>query len=503
MRRASIIFLIVAGVLFAGGGTAVADTFTWSQPVDFTSTGSGSNPEQKYGEPSWSYASSVGAMTFSSGHWSDSSGGQIGPPISGELEMVPAPGNSVSLTWTSPFGQAKSVSVSGVVSQPNPGVLCGFTWTLTNGGSTVGSGADGGTIGNTVTVAAGAKVKLTITDASTAYSSACDEALVQLSLQASGSSSLTLDAPASEPVTTSTPTLGGTAATGPGDGSSVAVEVYPGSSASGTPVAFNTASVGAGGQYSAPVSPPLPDGEYTAIAGQTGPSGTLASTPISFRIKANAPPVTLSEPAAGSQVGGSRTVFAGQAGNSPDDSQQVTVVLYSGTGAHGTPLKRVTVNRTGATWSATWPTALALGRYTAQAEQADDAGHTGLSQANTFQVVQEPNVIGRTVHISAGAVASVKVGCVASAGGTCSGDVRILTLRSFSPSAGSPHGPVQVLFAYVTIPAGQSAMIRRTVPSEVLRTLRHAHNVMLRVTATLTPSGGVPTTFSAIRTLSL
>jgi Bacterial Ig-like domain len=510
--RRAIVFLVVAGVLLVVGvGSASADTFAWSQSGDFTSSGGGSNPEHKFGEPSWSYSSSIaGAMTFSSNHWSDSGGGQIGPPISGELEMVPAAGNSVSLTWTSPFSQAKSVSASGVVSEPTPGVLCGFTWTLTNGASTVNNGSDVGgttgnnTIANTLTVAPGATVKLTIADASAAgfYSSACDEALVQLTLQASGSASLTLNAPASEPVTTSTPTFGGTAATGPGDSSSVAVEVYPGSTASGTPVAFSSASVGASGQFSAPVAPPLPDGEYTAVAGQTGPTGMLTSAPVTFRVKANAPPVTLSEPAAGSQVGSSHTVFAGQAGNSADDSQQVTVLLYKGTGAQGTPLRQVTVNRTGATWSATWPTALALGRYTAQAQQTDDAGHTGVSQANTFEVVKESNVIGQAVHVSPGAVASVKVGCVAPAGATCSGDVRVLTLRSFSPSAGSPRGPLQVMFAYVTIPAGQTATIRRTVPSGVLGAMRHAHQVKVRVTATLTPSGGVPTTFSVVRALS-
>jgi hypothetical protein len=63
----------------------------------------------------------------------------------------------------------------------------------------------------------------------------------------------------------------------------------------------------------------------------------------------------------------------------------VTVQIYSGTSATGTPVQTKTATRSGATWSTSAST-LAAGTYTAQATQADSAGNTGTSSANTFTV---------------------------------------------------------------------------------------------------------------------
>lgn len=479
--------MLAGAVLFASSGGALADTFTWAQPGDYT----GANPEHKYGEPSWSYSTSGGTIAPNGG--------------ATELKMIPAQGQSVTLSWASPFSAAKNVSVSGTISQPNPGVMCGFNWSLTNGSATVTSGSDNGTISNTVTVAPGASLRLTVTDASATlfYSASCDTALVSLTLTASGNSTLTLNPPPSEPLATSTPTLTGAAATGPGDASAVAVAIYPGASASGMAVAADTASVGGGGAYSASISTALADGEYTAIAGQHSPSGELVSSPVTFRVKATPPAVTLDQPAAGARTGTAKPVFSGMAGNTADDSTQVTVILHKGASTQGKRVGSMSVTRVGGSWSGNWPKRLSLGRYTAVAQQTDDVGHTGISQSHTFQVVAPPQVIGATVRISRSGIASVEVGCATVSGQRCSGDVRIVTVKSFKPTAGGPRGPLQLMFAYINIPAGQTVVVRRSVPSDVVRTLRHAGKAKVRVTTTLSQSAGSPTTVSAIRTLSL
>ncbi len=358
-------------------------------------------------------------------------------------------------------------------------------------------------ISNTVNVAPGSSLKLTVTDASNFYSASCDEALAQLTLQATGSAALTLNSPASEPVSTPTPTLTGTAATAPGDGSAVAVAIFPGTTATGSAEETVTGPVGADGGFSAAITQPLADGEYTAAAVQHAPSGNIVGAPVTFRIQANAPIVTIDQPTSGSRVGESRPMFSGQAGSTPDDSAQVTMLLYRGSSTQGATVGAITVTRSGGTWMGEWPSHLNLGTYTAQAEQSDDAGHLGVSQPTTFRVVVPPKVIGPTVKLSAAGIVSLTVGCAGAPGQMCGGEVRILTVKRFRPLPGSPRGPLQVMFSYVNIPANQTTTVKSSVAAIVRRTLHRAHNVKIRVTATLGPSGGSPITVSVIRTLHL
>ena len=82
--------------------------------------------------------------------------------------------------------------------------------------------------------------------------------------------------------------------------------------------------------------------------------------------------------------------FAGTAGNDAGDAGTVTVKVYSGSSVSGSPLQTLTATRSGTTWSVPASAALALGTYTAQAEQSDSVGHTGRSAPSTFTIVAPP-----------------------------------------------------------------------------------------------------------------
>jgi archaeosine-15-forming tRNA-guanine transglycosylase len=98
------------------------------------------------------------------------------------------------------------------------------------------------------------------------------------------------------------------------------------------------------------------------------------------------PAVTLTSPPDGSSGADSTPTFAGAAGTATGDSDQVTVKLYAGTQASGTPVQTRTTTSSGSSWSVDASPALADGTYTARAEQSDAAGNTGLSSPRTFTV---------------------------------------------------------------------------------------------------------------------
>jgi chitinase len=115
---------------------------------------------------------------------------------------------------------------------------------------------------------------------------------------------------------------------------------------------------------------------FTASATNSGTSFVTASH--------FAPPVTLTTPTAGSTVGPTPTL-SGAAGNATGDGTTITVKIYSGSSATGSPVQTRSPTRSGATWTTT-ATALASGTYTAQATQTDSAPSTGTSAAVTFTV---------------------------------------------------------------------------------------------------------------------
>ncbi len=598
---------------------ASANTFSWGQPGNFKSAG-------EYGVQSWSYSASAATLASSSSFagdggtytgWVDSSSDPttwIGVPRSGApstVQMVPAKGQSVELTWTAPA--TEQVTVSGTVTEPNaaPGLLagCSTNWSLSNVPGA--SGTATGTIASTqVGVSAGEKLVLTVTDASfgllNPYSTSCDDTEVSLSLSAPApASAITLTAPTSDQSFTSgQPTFAGAAGDGFGYDSGVTARLYSGSSATGTPVqtlttserdgswsvpsgglvngtytvqaeqddvlgdadlsspvtfmianptaptvtlnslgssplststptltgtastaagdsqvailispasdpshevGYLTAPVGSDGSFSAQVSPALADGQYDAVAYQASANGGLGkSATIAFSIKVHAPVLTLVSPAAGSSVAQNGTTFSGIAGTVYGASSTVLVSLWHGTSAKGKPIGTAHATIRGTTWSVTWPHRLALGLYTVQATQTDDAGHPTRTSAHTFLAVPSSTTIGDGVTLTRGGTAYIPVLCMAPAGSFCDGTVLVVTSKSYQPSPGGPTGQLRVLFAYlIKIPGGQTGIARRPVYGAVKRLLERKAPLAVHVTVTLSSGSGSPVTSTGTRTLKL
>ena len=191
-------------------------------------------------------------------------------------------------------------------------------------------------------------------------------------------------------VFTPRPALSGTAGRAFGDSATVTVKVFAGVGTSG-PVAqtLSTTRSGATGAWSVTAST-LPDGVYTVRAEQAdAASHTGLSNTHTFTITADevAPVVTLAEPAAGAVVSDTTPRIAGSAGRLPGDDGVVKVKLFNGTLAAGLPAQTLFVPRDAGTgaWSVD-AAALADGPYTVQAEQADTAGHVGVSNSSTFGI---------------------------------------------------------------------------------------------------------------------
>ncbi len=189
---------------------------------------------------------------------------------------------------------------------------------------------------------------------------------------------VTLTSPTDGTVTNNTtPTFSGAAGAADGD---ITVEIDDGS---GNAVELLDAT--AASAWSVAASPALPDGTYTAFASQLGSDGVTTdySATISFTVDTTPPAVTLTSGPSG--TGNDTTpTFGGGAGTAPGDAG-VTLDIYSGSSATGTPVQTIAATVSGGSWSAT-AAALADGTYTARAQQSDSVGNQGQSVKRTFTI---------------------------------------------------------------------------------------------------------------------
>jgi hypothetical protein len=200
---------------------------------------------------------------------------------------------------------------------------------------------------------------------------------------------VTLEAPADDSLTNdSTPIFSGHASTAAGDSSTVNVEVYrPVAGAADELVQTRGVTRSAAdGSWSVSASPALADGTYIAYATQDDSNADTAySAPRRFTVDTTQPGVTLTAPPVGQKTNDTTPTLSGGAGTDARDSATVTVKLYAGSSASGSPMQTLPATRSGGSWSIE-PSTLADGTYTAQAEQTDAAGNTGTSGARSFTV---------------------------------------------------------------------------------------------------------------------
>ena len=238
---------------------------------------------------------------------------------------------------------------------------------------------------------------------------------------------VTLDTPAAGWVTTSTPVLSGAASSAPGDASSVTVRLHTGASVGGAVVRTFSAPIGGSGWTITPGSA-IADGTYTAQAVQTDAAANVGNSgTVTFTIDTVTPTVTITSPGAGSSVRANQPVIGGSAGSQINDSATVNATIYAGSDTTGAVVATLPATRSGASWSLAPGSPLAEGTYTAQATQADAAGHVGHSAPVTFTV----DTIAPTVTLDTPAAGWVTTSTPVLSGAASSapGDASSVTVR--------------------------------------------------------------------------
>jgi prepilin-type N-terminal cleavage/methylation domain-containing protein len=132
------------------------------------------------------------------------------------------------------------------------------------------------------------------------------------------------------------------------------------------------------------------------------------------------PPVlTITAPVNGAHVATTTPTITGTAGTDANDLPTITVRIYSGATATGSPVRTLTANGATGTWSVATAPALAGGQYTAVASQTDNGGNTGFSNAVTFVVDTTAPTVAITFPAAGGSynAASWNAGC--SPAGVC------------------------------------------------------------------------------------
>src|SRR5262249_30231984 len=117
------------------------------------------------------------------------------------------------------------------------------------------------------------------------------------------------------------------------------------------------------------------------------------SAPVSLMVDTTPPAVNIAKPPNGATLKSSRPTFEGSAGTAPGDLPSVSLKIYAGKSASGTPAQTLTVIPSGGRWTtgSTGPQ-LANGEYTALAEQLDSAGNTGTSTSTFTVLTNSPTV---------------------------------------------------------------------------------------------------------------
>jgi hypothetical protein len=376
VRLILLLAFATALVALSASAAALAGTYTWSQPSDF----SGTQNAVEYGSTdSWSYQG-TGTMTFQSGTWSDGLEDSISTTSGPDLTMQAAAGNSTTITWTNPFPSSQTVTVSSTMALTD---LCAL-----------------GSISNPSGTTSATTVSVTLTGGAAGCS-----ASGTISITAP-TPSVTLTTPAGgSTFTTGQPEFSGTASTAFDASNTVAVKVFSGTSASGTPAETLTTTQ-SGGSYAAVPTTLLPNGTYTAQAQQYDPKDTRPqlnqSNPVTFTLDNTSPTLTLSSFGSKPQVTSTPT-FSGTAGTRADDSNTVGLAVYRGSSISGSAVEVLTGSVASNARFSIHSAALADGRYTAIVVQYG-GGLIGFSTPMTFRIKAHPPDLTMSHPYAGGAI---------------------------------------------------------------------------------------------------
>jgi hypothetical protein len=234
----------------------------------------------------------------------------------------------------------------------------------------------------------------------------------------------------SSPTKDSTPTLTGGAGTAAGDDPTVAVAIYEGGSASGSPVRTVAGTV-SGSTWTAGPIVSLPDGTYTAQVSQGDEAGnTGKSVAVTFRVDTSPPVIAVTVPAAGAVLNSSNPTVSGLTVEASGDDPLVTLKLYAGSTVSGSPIQTDKVTPSGANWTTGAVSALADGTYTVLAEQSDEAGNTGKSAAVTFAIDTTLPAVTLTSPADKSST-SAEFESFSGAAGSAAGDLPQVTVKLF------------------------------------------------------------------------
>jgi uncharacterized protein (DUF2141 family) len=238
----------------------------------------------------------------------------------------------------------------------------------------------------------------------------------------------------------STPTLTGGAGMLPGDSGTVTVTVYKGSFASGSEAASRAVSVnGSAWSYT---TPELADGTYTARATQADAAGNVGeSVPVTtFVVDATPPAIAITTPANEALLDRSRPTFSGVGGTAGEDHASVTLKIYTGAPASGSPSQELTLPIKGGEWTSgsTGPQ-LPNGIHTVVAEQSDEAGNVAKSTSTFTIATNSPTVTLATsgLVVRAGRGMTTATPSFSGSAGTSPEDGTSVTVKIFSGTSAS------------------------------------------------------------------
>ena len=249
----------------------------------------------------------------------------------------------------------------------------------------------------------------------------------------------TLTPGAGDVLNDTTPSFSGTAGVADGDQPTVIVRVFAGAFDDqglpvGMPVQAREATPDASGVFSVDANPTLAQGTYTVQAYQDDAAGNQGkSAPHTFTIDSEAPTVTLVHPAGGSVTNDTTPTLDGVAGTAPGDDANVTVEIYDGSDASGTPAQTLEAPRdpSSGEWSVTPGSALVEGEHTIRAAQSDAADNVDRSEPHTVTVDTTPPTVVLD-QPAAGSATNDATPTIDGTAGTAAGDSLTVQVRVFA-----------------------------------------------------------------------